>query len=140
MNKDIIRAREMLERIGYTCVLVKDEIVYRSEKRGVTPLLEWLSSDIDLAEFSAADRVIGKAAALLFVLLRVKEVYSPIMSEQAVWVLERYEVSYSYDTLVDGILNRFGTGLCPMEQAVRNINDPHIAVEAVRNTLSQLKK
>ena len=39
MNKDIIRAREMLERIGYTCVLVKDEIVYRSEKRGVTPLL-----------------------------------------------------------------------------------------------------
>ena len=44
-----------------------------------------------------------------------------------------YGVEYLYRTCADVILNRAGTGVCPMEQCVQNIDNPAEAIEAIKN-------
>ena len=90
---DIETAKEMLARSAFTCVLCKGDVVYTSTKHGVAPLLEWIDSGKDLQGFSAADKVVGKAAALLFILTRVTEIYAPIMSETAIYEFSKLESS-----------------------------------------------
>lgn len=54
-----------------------------STERGVKPLLQWLDGENSVKGFSAVDKVVGRAAAFLYVLLEVKEVYAGVMSEGA---------------------------------------------------------
>lgn len=127
-------------KIGkYSCVLYKDGAAYTSTKKGVAPLVEWLTQGIELKGFSAADKIVGKAAALLFVRSGVKEVYAPVMSKEAVDILSQYGIVAEYETLAPIIVNRSGTGPCPMEQAVAGINDPLAAFNSIQNTLAALQ-
>lgn len=132
-------AKELFKTGNYSCVLCKDGTAYTSTKRGVAPLLEWVTQDVDLKGFSAADKIVGKAAAFLFVTSRVKEVYASVMSKTAIDILSQYGISAEYETLVQIIVNRSGTGPCPMEQAVAAIDEPLAAIKAIQNTLADLQ-
>lgn len=138
MKSDIEKAKSLLESDGYTCVLCSEDIIHTSTERGVKPLLAWIDSGTDMKGFSAADKVIGKAAAFLYVILGVKEVYACVISEPAKQVLTENCIVVSYDTLTDTIRNRSGTGFCPMETAVKSITDAGAALEAVRQKLKEL--
>ena len=140
MKTDAERALEQLADGGCTAVLCWDGELFVSRERGVKPLLDWLVSGRDFRGFSAADKVVGKAAAFLYVLLGVREVRAPVMSEGAAETLARYGVLFRCDTLSPEIRNRAGTGLCPMEQAVRSVGAPEEALAAIRRTLRQLQK
>ena len=70
---DLEKARSLLERENYTCVICHGEDVITDRRRGVRPLLELLESGKDLHGYSAADRVVGKAAAFLYCLLGVND-------------------------------------------------------------------
>lgn len=133
------QAKEIFKAGEYSCVLCKDGVTHTSIKRGVAPLVEWLTNGIDITGFSAADKIVGKAAALLFVMGGLKAVYAPVMSKSAVDLLSRHGIDMEYETLVQTIVNRSGTGPCPMEQAVSNIDDPAEALEAIQNTLAALQ-
>lgn len=80
MKTDAERAMEQLAVGGWTAVLCRDGELFVSRERGVKPLLDWLDSGRDFRGFSAADKVVGKAAAFLYVLLGVREVRAPVMS------------------------------------------------------------
>lgn len=136
MKTDTIRARETLLIGQFTCVLCKNNQILTDERRGVKPLLELLEQD--LSGFCAADKVVGKAAALLYRLMGVSEVYAQVISEPAIVVLESGGIGVYYDQKVPAIRNRTGTGFCPMESAVWNVDDPKIAPALLRNTLAQL--
>lgn len=138
MKNDLIKAIDTLNSGQYTCVLCKDNEIHTSTERGVKPLLEWLESGIDLKGFSAADKVVGKAAAFLYVLLGVKEVYAHIMSESAIYTLSRNGIFPQCDVSVKNIINRAGMGNCPMEEAVGELSDPKEALQAIRKKLSEL--
>lgn len=138
MKKNILYAKQILIQEGYTCVLLKEKIVYTSTKRGVKPLLQCLESEQDFRDFSAADKVVGKAAAFLYVLLGVQNVYAHVISEVAKEVLEKYGILVEYDTCVERIINRDGTGFCPMEEAVIEIDTPEKALSAIYKKLEQL--
>lgn len=140
MKTDAERAMEQLAVGGWTAVLCRGGELFVSRERGVKPLLEWLDSGRDFRGFSAADKVVGKAAAFLYVLLGVREVRAPVMSEGAAETLTRYGVLFRCDTLSPEIRNRAGTGLCPMEQSVWDAGVPEEALAAVRRTLRQLQK
>ena len=137
---DIEKAKELLKREGFTCVLCRGETLYTSEKRGVVPVLEKLEQNINLKGFSAADKVIGKAAAMLFHLAGVIALYGEIMSVPAKEYLEKTGIDFSYGTLTDRIINRSGDGLCPMETAVSGISDSHEGLKAIKNKLIELRK
>ena len=122
-----------------TCVLIRDEEIFSSTARGVAPLLQWLDKGKDFHGFSCADKVVGKAAAFLYVLLGVKEVYANVVSESAEKVFLQYNVPLFYQTKVPAIRNRTNTGFCPMEQSVLSIDDPLEAKIAIENTLQALR-
>lgn len=131
MNKNLVKARHLLETGGYTCVLCNGEQILTDTRRGVRPLLELLESNNTYQEFSAADKVVGKAAAFLYQLLGVKAVYARIISQPALNVLTACDILTEYDSLVSAIRNRDNTGFCPMETAVWDMQDPQSALAAI---------
>lgn len=113
--------------------------MYTSTLRGVSPLLEWLDAKTDMRGFSAADRVVGKAAAFLYVLLGAKAVYADVMSRPALEVLVKNGIGAEYGKLVDAIFNRTNTGYCPMEMAVWDIEDAALVPNALKKRLAELR-
>ncbi len=138
MNTNLQKAREALETGEYTCVLCREDTVLTATQRGVKPLLNWLDSGLDLQGFSAADRVVGRATAFLYCLLGAKEVYARVMSRPAAEVLQNAGIAAEAGQLVDGIINRRGTGPCPFEAAVMEISDPTEALAAIRRKMEQM--
>ena len=139
VNADLQKAKELLQSDGYTCVLCKGGQTHVSFDRGVKPLLAWLEQGVDLGGFSAADRVVGKAAACLYVLLEIRELYTPVVSQPALEVLRRYNIPCVYEQAVPAIRNRAGDGFCPMEEAVKEIDHPQQALQAIKITLQRLQ-
>lgn len=135
---NLTKARHLLESGNYTCVVCKETAVYTTSQRGVAPLLNWLDTGTDLSGFSAADRVVGRGAAFLYCLLGVKEVHARVMSHPAAEVLHSYGINAGADTFVKGIINREGTGPCPFESAVMDIQDAEEALNAIRNKRRQM--
>ncbi len=111
---DLSRAASLLSGGDFTCVLCDGDRILTSDERGVKPLLLWLKSGADFSRFSAADKVVGKAAAFLYVLLGIRSVYAPVMSRPAYSVLCKNGVVAEYDILADAIFNRDKSGFCPM--------------------------
>ena len=140
MTLDLQNAKELLSDGGYTCVICRRDEVYVDTQRGVKPLLDLLDHGVRLSGFSAADKVIGRATAFLYVLLGVSNVYTPVISTAAKDVLERYGVGVYFDLEVDFIENRSKTGQCPMEDAVRGITRPDEALRAIRRKYEALNK
>ena len=121
MNTDLTRATALLNEGDYTCVACKGNTTYTATNRGVKPLVHWLDEKTDLAGFSAADKVVGKATAYLYCLLGVKAVYANVMSTAALQVLQSHGIDASCGKEVPGIINRKGDGPCPFEAAVWDI-------------------
>lgn len=137
---DLEQARQLLEEDGYACVLCGGGMVHTSRQTGIRPMVEFLTRGTDLRGCSAADKIVGRAAALLFALAGVTAVHGQVMSRGARQELEARGIRASWDILADEIINRAGTGRCPMEQAVEGISDPVLALKAVRRTLEELKR
>lgn len=126
-------------REGDTCAVVARDMILRSKERGIKPLMAWLAAGEDCAGAVAADKVVGKAAAFLYVLLGVAEVHANVMSESAEGVFLRFGIGYTFDEKVAAIRNRTDTGFCPMEQAVLGVEDPKGAYTVLNERLNGLK-
>ena len=137
MHEDLINARQLLLTGGFTCVLCRGSEVRTSTARGVRPLVELLEEG-RFTGFCAADKVVGKATAFLYVLLGARSVYTPVVSESALAVLQAHGIDIFFDLAVPGIFNRSRTGFCPMETAVRDIRDPQEAFAAIRDALDRM--
>lgn len=132
------KAIDVLRSGAYTCVLCQEDAVYTATERGVKPLVRWLAEGMPLQGFYAADKVVGKATAYLYVLLGVKAVYSHVMSRSAAQVLQENGIEAQWDKLVENIINRQGTGICPFEETVLNIHTPEEAYPAIREKMTQM--
>ena len=131
---DLDRAKALLTG-DKTCVLAKGEAVYTSSENGIRPIMGHLAAGTDLLGFSVADRVVGKAAALLFLRAGISAVWGDVMSESAAALLCARGVPFSCGVLTPRIVNRAGTGVCPMEAAVGDVDDPDAAYAIFREKL-----
>lgn len=139
MNKDLEQAKALLENNEeYTCAACRAGESFASEEHGVRPLMRWLNEGTDLSGASAADRIVGKAAAFLYVLLGVRTVYAPAYErpprgKRCALTASRRSRTQS----CPAIRNRTDTGFCPMESAVWDISDPHEAKAALERKISR---
>ena len=116
-----------------------NKILYCSNEIGVKPVLSKLNENIDFyKDADIEDTVVGKAAACLYVLAKIKFVYAHTLSEPAKIYLENNNVSFKYDELVKEIRNRTNTVMCPLEKSVIHIEDPVAAKIALENTIKEL--
>ena len=136
---DLEKAKQLLTDGGFTCVLCMGEHILTSHRRGVAPLLELLNNGTDVTNYSAADKVVGKATAMLYRLLGVKQVYGAVISEAAIHVLQAGNIGISFEKQVPYIINRAGDGRCPMETATAAIDEPTEALAAIKAKLKELQ-
>ncbi len=127
------KAKKILQNNKYTFVLLKDgRRIKTSHKKGIFPFMEMIRDHSDMMEGAViADKVIGKAAALLAAGYKVKAIYSEVISQKAREVLEYNSIFYQFDYCVDYIKNRDKNDQCPMEKLTENINDPKIAYHQI---------
>ena len=138
MNADLAKAKKTFQSGTFTCVLCKGKSRVESQLRGVAPLLDLLDMGMDFSGYCAADKVVGKATALLYCLLEIRAIYTPVISQPALEVLHCHGIDVEYDLCVPAILNRRKDGFCPMETATKSISDPQIALEVIQKTLGKL--
>ena len=110
---------------------------YVSFDSGIKPVISKLNEDLHFFNgLSVADKVVGKASAMLLTLSGVIEVYAETLSVAGKEVFDKYGVDYQYGNLVDYIVNRKGDGLCPMEETVKNIDDLREAYNALNRKIA----
>ena len=138
--KDIEIAKKHLKEENLTIILVKDkETIFKSKKRGISPIYELAKEKKDLARAGAlGDKVIGKGAALLCKYIGVKEVYGELMSETAMEVLKKANIKFSYSNSTKYIENRDKTGLCPIEKRAIDVENGETMLEKIEEFLEQL--
>lgn len=121
--------KDILLKENHTLVIYKNNAsVITSNDRGVNSLIKLIKEDkSQLSGSLIADKVIGKAAALLMIYAGVKEIYAPIISKPALQTLLKHNVKIYYDKEVERIINRKGDGLCPMETLCLDIEKPEEA-------------
>ena len=137
---DLERAKALLAQGDCTVVLCRGDVTHTDTRRGVAPLLALLDRGEDVAAFAAADKVVGKAAAFLYLRLGVTAVHAFVMSEAAYDLLTAHGVAVTFDTLVPAIRNRAGDGYCPMETVTLPLTDAAEAEKAIRTKLAELTK
>lgn len=123
---------------GYTCVLSDGKSIVTSKDRGVAPLLQLIEGGGDYRGYFAADKVVGAAAALLYAYMGVAQLCAHVMSERAAQVCELHGIAYRCDMIVPHIINRKGDGVCPMEQAVAQTDDPRAAASIIAAKLKAM--
>ncbi len=126
---------------GVNLVVSKDGDNFLYNEKGITTLVRLLSDgSTKLRGARVADKIVGRAAALLMALGGVREVYAETLSKGAQDVFEKYAIPCAYGTLTENIINRSGTDICPMEKAVLGIDDPEEALRAVKAKLADMSK
>lgn len=74
------RLRDMLISGNYTCVISDGTEYITSRERGVKPLIALIDGGRRLDGFYAADKVVGKAAALLYAYMKIEALYACVLS------------------------------------------------------------
>jgi len=132
--QDLEIAEKRLNEEGLALSVVKDgEIIFESVSHGISGFLEAVERlEEKLEGASVADRVVGKAIALLCVYAKVRAVYAVILSERAKVVLEKHAIHHELDNLVESILDMDKVGMCPFERLATEISDPAEAYERLK--------
>ncbi|MCM1226044.1 MAG: DUF1893 domain-containing protein [Clostridium sp.] len=135
---DLEKAKNLLNEDEFTLVAVNRDWIITRRERCIKPLIDLYDSGAFLNGFSVADKVVGKAAAFMYALLKPNEIYAPVISRQALTVLNNYSICIHYDTVADSIRNYDDTDSCPLEAVVRYITDPKEALTLIRKRMKEL--
>ena len=136
----LTKAKALLKDNDTRLVIIDSDIILTSSERGVKALLDILESKSISKGAFAADKVVGKAAAMIYTLLGIKALYANVISAGAKEIIESNGIILECDNVVPYIVNRAGDGMCPMEEAVGDELDPLTAVEKVKKKLAILKQ
>ena len=139
MRADLRLAKETLIVQGLALAVVKDGLVLATGRQeGLVDLLALVDTLTgELRGASLADKVVGKAAAMVACHAGVVAVYSPLMGRAALDTLRERGIEVEYARLVPAISNKAGTGLCLLECLVLPLTDPAEAVAALREFVGQ---
>lgn len=133
-------ARRMLKEQSFSLVIVKPGIlVHATRKYGVIGLVEAIENyGVELSGAAAADRIVGRAAAMLCLYANIAAVYAEVISRKALNVLSEKNVKVEYETLVPEILNRMKNDVCPFEKLIADCSKEEECFEKIRHFKEQV--
>ena len=138
---DLDIAKTELYEEQLTLAIVKNSaVIFQTKIHRITGFLdavEKLGSDLEGS--SLADRVVGKAIALLCVYAKIREVYAAVLSRKAYAVLKQNKISVQWKELVDNVLDVNKNDMCPFEKAAADIIDPAKAYKSFKSLRRNLK-
>ena len=120
------RVKTLRERGLSLQIIFGDLTIYCSDKAGMRPLLESVSSlgRARLRGTIVVDKVVGKAAALLIAYFRPRKVQCGTLSIRAKRILDLYQIRYCSAEVVSEICRPGSDDLCPFEMAVLDVETP----------------
>ena len=139
---DVLAEAARLIREGRAgAVLVKDGVIVAVEPNGpgVKPLLRLHDLRADVMKGAwVVDKVVGRAAAAIAIHGGATRVHGLVMSETAKALLGAHGVPASADETIPQILNRTRDGLCPLEDAVKDLDVPAKMIPEIRKRIKRL--
>jgi len=139
---DLDTAKSKLWNIELTLAIVKNgEVLFETDSHSISGFLDAIERFGDALEgASLADRVAGKAIALLCVHAKMKAVYAVILSKKAQTVLEENGIYHEWEHLVENILDTNKKGMCPFEKLAEQISNPKDAYKTLKALQSSSKQ
>ncbi len=115
--------------------------IFMFDGRGVKDLYRlYVDSARVLRNARVADKVIGMGAAALMIEGGIKEYHAQVISRQALELFNRYGIDGTHDVLTEQIINRAGTGRCPLETLVCHLNDTTLMLPLIHKFVSKKSK
>lgn len=140
MSINLENALNLLEKNNDAIVVINNDRIFESKNQGVSTLIDLLENNKELLYgASVCDKVVGKAAAFLFCLGKIKELHAKIISEPAIEVVEKNGISLTFDKKVKNIQNRDKTDLCPMEKCTLDIDNGIDALNSIKQKIQALR-
>ncbi len=117
----------------YTLALFSnDAFIASSTEARLKPLIHMVQDHRGKVNCEIHDKIVGLASAkVIFASGMVSIIKAHIMSLAARDFLEKTSIQFTYQELVDGIMNQDKTGPCPMEVKAREIARPDEFLEAM---------
>ncbi len=139
---DLEEAKRILKDENRSLVIVKEGMtIFRADSSGIEGLLQAIEKlGEKLSGASVADKIVGKAAALLLAYSHVTNVYAATLSLKGLNTLRKNNISIEYDLLVPEILDKEGKDICPFERFTSKIESPNRAFEELKRYMKALKK
>ena len=125
-----------LKEENLACVIKQGEEVYTETDRGVAPIVKHYQAG-HLKDALIVDKVIGRASAFFMTAGEPEAVHGMVISKPAEQVFKDNNIKYTYGEIVENIINRDGTDLCPMEKSVLAEDDIQKGMEII---LCKIKK
>ncbi len=131
---DLNVAKQRLKQKNLALVIAREgKVVFETSSRGIGGLLKAIEeSDKEMTGSSVADRIVGKAAALLCVFAGVVAVFAVIASEEGIRALRDNNVLCRFENKVPFILNYKRNDTCPFEKLVIEISNSKEAYEKLK--------
>jgi hypothetical protein len=138
---DLEIAKNELYEENLTLAIVKNgEVLYSTKSHRISGFLDAVEKcGTKLDGASLADRVAGKAVALLCVYAKINEVYAAVLSRKAQVIFNQNRISVHWNELVDNVLDANKTAMCPFEKAAAEISKPQKAYRTFKGLLENLK-
>jgi len=135
------RYLDELERTGNSLMIYKGgHLIFQSSSKGISPHLEALESLGQALHGSVmADKIVGRAAALLIVHSGAAEAHAALVSTPGRQVLEQHGLAFTYAKETPHIKMENGRIYCPFEAMVQGISDPAEAYRAIAEKMRTLK-
>lgn len=128
-----------LNNSEYKLVVVKDnEIKYKSREDSVSSIVDLLDNNSELLKNSiVADKVIGRAVAMICDCGDVEFCYGSIISNGALDVFKRANIPYEAKKEVEYIKNKDNTDLCPIEKLTLKVDKSDVGIERIKEFLNK---
>lgn len=139
MNREQIIA--LLHASACSCVIANGERIESFHERGVKDLHRLLCDDRALLDGAfIADKVVGKGAAALMVAGGVQSVYTDVISQGALTLFSQSGVEVEYGVLVENIINRTGTDICPVEKLCKDCLTAEECLPLISKFIESMKR
>ncbi|MBW2966789.1 DUF1893 domain-containing protein [Candidatus Woesearchaeota archaeon] len=119
----------MLEKLGNnSLIVIKDgNIIFKSDKDRLKPIIMCINENKGkMIDSIVIDKIVGLAAAKLFVYARVKEIYALVASKSAFDYLIGKDIKFDTEKIIDEILNDSKTEICPMEKLAQELSEEEL--------------
>lgn len=125
---------------GYSCVIANKGKVRTFTQRGVADLYDLLTQDPEFLQGALiADKVVGKGAAALMILGGIKELYTDVISSNAMDLFRTSDVKVDFVEEVPFIWNRDHTGWCPVETMCSKEESAEAILPLIRDFLERIR-
>ena len=139
---DLRLAKRKLHENNLNLVIVrKEEVVFETGAHGIGGFLLAIEKlGKNMVDSAVADRIIGRAAALLCAYSEVASAFAVTISEDGIQILRENAIPYKYENVVLHILSYDRKDICPFEKLTADLKNPKEAYARLKKVGSSMNR